>query len=190
MKVFDDTSPKHRHALGFAAISSGLWVERAVMKTMAFSCGRAMPCIGRARRCGPSQVVIMQVEMRSMFFQMKDNCSASDRFEFESDIFSLICVLARASAHFALRSKRRDGRNVPPARADAVLALARSPRNRTAYKKMFDRRATVSGLSRCVRIAHPFPPKRCAPTQPRWSPPVAVVFCPAERRLTGAFAAE
>src|SRR5271163_4725286 len=108
MKVFVDTSPKHRHALGFAAISSGLWVERAVMKKMAFSYGRAMPCIGRARRCGPSQVVIMQVEMRSMFFQMKDNCSASDRFEFEADIFSFI-VLPVCEGHPLISHSDQNG---------------------------------------------------------------------------------
>src|SRR5271163_4108001 len=108
MKVFEDTSPKHRHALGFAAISSGLWVERAVTKTMAFSFGRAMPRIGRARRCGPSQVVIMQVEMRSMFFQMKDNCSASDRFEFEADIFSFI-VLPVCEGHPLISHSDQNG---------------------------------------------------------------------------------
>jgi hypothetical protein len=116
MKVFEDTSPKHRHALGFAAISSGLWVERAVTKTMAFSFGRAMPRIGRARRCGPSQVVIMQVEMRSMFFQMKDNCSASDRFEFEAEVFSFIVLPVCEGHPLISHPNQKGGRDVmfPP----------------------------------------------------------------------------
>jgi len=60
------------------------------MKTIAFSSDRAMPRMGRERKRPPSQVVIMQVAMRSTFFQMKDNCSSCERFEFGAGVFSFI----------------------------------------------------------------------------------------------------
>jgi hypothetical protein len=116
----------------------------------------------------------MQVEIRSMFFQMKDNCSVSDRFEFEADIFSFIVLPICEGLPLA-------GGTQCSRRASRPKEI---PRDRTAYKKMLGRRATDSGLSRFLCMAHPLPPKRCAPTQPRWSPAVAVVFCSAERRLT------
>src|SRR6202789_564497 len=103
MNVFDDKSTKQREALGFASISSGLRVERSVMKTIAFSSDRAMPRMGRERNRPPSEVVIMHVAMRSTFFQMKDNCSSGVRFELGAGIFSFIVspVLAECdSARF------------------------------------------------------------------------------------------
>ena len=53
MYVFDEGSPKHKQACGFEAISTGLWVERDVMKKMARCSGRALPPLAESADANP-----------------------------------------------------------------------------------------------------------------------------------------
>ena len=178
MNVFEETSPKQRQALGFAAISCGLSVERAVRKTIAFSFGRAMPRMGRARSCGPWQVVIMQVAMRSMFFQMKDSCSASDRLD---DIFSFIVFPVFAESAFALaaRHSKRRSRYIVPLREPLGVGVPRS----RALTKIVSKTCNRFGFVALWWYGASISPQAMRSDSTAMAPPIAVVFYSIEFRM-------